>query len=215
MNKKYRSEIMKKAYENRYMQKKETRKMIKLQKYNNTLKLSLLKKQKTFYYNFLITYREIDKLLLNRYITIKDINNFATITISDNLVHFNIYYLNLNFKNEITGNLETFYINLKDFLNWYNSDKKNINLLNVITKNYCKINFKSNKNLKIALKDKLKKHQLKKIFSYISRSRFTNIDIFDDFMDYSFYFQYYHNNEKGYNGGIIYHDENKKYSTHT
>lgn len=177
---------------------------------------------------FYILKDEINNLL-NQYksknfgsLITRDIRSFTELRICNDMLFMDITWLNSN-GFEVSGYEESYEIPVEKFIHFIESPITEYKAMKKPTEFGVEICFKSRKNLKEVLSNKLLKRKFIKFmmnnFQY-PKYRNTKIILKDDYIKYSFFFTVYYDGKEAYCGGIILHGQDREvkdmyYAMHT
>jgi hypothetical protein len=153
----------------------------------------------------------------------KDIYSYCSVWMYNGVINISISWLDASGRSPklLKGRIEEITIDETKFRDFFYSDKEQIKLLSLSDKKpTTKLHFKSEKNLRNVLKNKmLRKKFAKKIMNNFYLATVKEVTFYDDhYNDYSFEFIKHHP-QISINGGLIFHMEDDickgRYSTHT
>lgn len=148
---------------------------------------------------------EIENALNGGYAITRDICSFAVIRKLDDMLNIDFTWLESN-GHKVEGAIESVYINLYEFIQWYYSDSEEYKTLNCDKHRTPKIKFVQTESLsKVLANSEVRRKFIKKLMEFQNYKAGTRIDIYNDWSDYSFYWIEYAGDKKSMNGGLIFH----------
>jgi hypothetical protein len=171
----------------------------------------------------------LEGLLKTGSLITKDCHSFCKISIfnpdgKNPVIDIELTWLDSNGSN-CRGVIERLYIDYQKFLEFISNDNtENLSLLDIDYDINPKVILKSSSNLKNVINNRVVRKKFGKIMMRMKNKQCDKIDITDDwYNEFSFYFAVYTDDKCLYNGGIIFHKDNKNpqdlhygnYSIHT
>jgi hypothetical protein len=193
--------------------------LIKLRKSGDNLDLRFTEfkgNKRVIEHSILLLKSEITKISSNgSYQLIKDIHSYSEVYNNGDTIKFKVTILNfdLSYKKG-TFEYRELYILTKKFIQFYKSNSKELVIASKEPIYMAKIEIRGNMIHQV----RRKKHMYNLFLKQLNRLatwRFDKIVIVNDYSNYSFYFQTYNGENRGINGGIIWHRHDNRYSIHT
>lgn len=168
-------------------------------------------------HRFYVSKEEFKKLLEKKFVIVSDINSFAKLRLEEDVLDITFYWIRES-NMDLTGKKDEVRIpfeKIRDFIE--NGVSRETNVLSLPDNHMPTITFMSNKNLKEVAATPVLRHKLGKFMTKNFRwPREEQIEIFDDYDPYNFFFKC----TSGLCGGIILHQQDgdlrkSKYQMHT
>jgi len=183
--------------------------LVEMETSKNTINLWLkvYNQEKVNVSRLYITYEELEELVNNRYVIVRDGYNFSELRINENTLHIEYFDIDINhYSGNLKGKLFVIDIDYNVFIENLRNREKGRKWKQLSIKKYSKAQVSySGKNLSKVRKNKTQWNMLKKQLANLANWQDEQIIITDDFIENSFYFRAFNNDKPGINGGIIWH----------
>lgn len=184
------------------------RSLVKFNRNENTIDMVVYDKINKRSNHFYILNDEIQSVFDKNDILTKDIYSYCRISKKEDKIYFNIDWLERCGNNKLQGYTQNFTISANKFVQWYESQEVQYVCISLNENKTAKFDVRSEKNLKEILNDKTLRKKFTKGIQRLMCWQGETIELYDDFVDHSFYFvEKDKDNNRVMNGGLIFHKD--------